>query len=88
SWDTSDSVGAWLHHAIGQWEGHDAPDAWFEQADATHLTTERLMGMQFAMWTSMGLGYFDAIAPLNTWLDMWPPDPDWVLQLQNLVKGL
>ena len=86
-WDTPETVGTWLSHAIDQWERYEAPDDWFEQADATHLTTERLMGMQFAMWTSMGMGYFDATAPLSTWLDMWPPDPDWVLALKAAVRG-
>lgn len=80
-WDTPESLGVWLHHAIGQWEQHEAPDAWFDQADATHLTTERLMGMQFAIWTSMGLGYFDATLPLNDWLSLWPAPPAWVLAL-------
>lgn len=81
-WEIPQSLGEWLSHAIGQWEQHEAPDDWFDQADATHLTTERLMGMQFAMWTSMGLGYFDATAPLDPWLDLWPPDPDWALALK------
>jgi len=86
-WASSESVGDWLYQAIDQWEQHDAPDAWFDRLEATHLTTERLMGMQFAMWTSMGLGYFDATQPLADWLTLWPPDPDWVLQFQDVVKG-
>lgn len=84
-WDTTQSLGEWLFHAIGQWEQHEASDAWFDQADATHLTTERLMGMQFAMWTSMGLGYFDATEPLDSWLTLWPPTPEWYLRIKEMA---
>jgi len=86
-WDTPANLGAWLHDAIRQWEQHDAPDAWFDQADETHLTTERLVGMQFAMWTAMGLGYFDATHPLHDWLSLWPPDPDWLQALKAEILG-
>jgi len=87
SWDTPASLGTWLHDAIRQWIQHDAPDAWFDQVDATHLTPARLVGMQFSVWTSMGLGYFDTTSPLSDWLSLWPPDSEWVQVLQNEFLG-
>lgn len=84
--DWAHPLGPQLQRALTAWF-REAPDAWFDAVHATHLSVERLIGTQFAMWHALGLGFFDATQPVNAWIAAWPPDSPWQQTLAQWVRS-
>lgn len=74
--DWTQPLGPALQRALTAWFS-EAPNAWFDAVLATHLPIERLIGTQFALWHTLGLGFFDATSPLADWVASSPSDEAW-----------